>query len=404
MEEKTKEKQNRYENNFKKTDAQVYLCGKLLRGEAEYQRLGKDWDDLFTRAKDAPAFLSRAWLETFIKQKQIKGKPCFIVVWHGSKLVALLLLEIHSICGVRIGSLIGTTIPSYLGILLDPNYPEAISVVAEVWSKTKVAHAFYNKYLSSLDESTNKLITEFASRGFISKRGFTRVCSSIALPDSFEEYLHKTKSGKRIKKLRYAERQVFKSAKVEISHFAGKNISPEINKRIAAIQEDSWMKERGAAVLGQPFYQELLNTLAREGLAHVWLMTIDGDDAVFSYVLSAHNRLNLKWMAFKLKYKSSLSFGKILTMQVIRDVCTTQMKSIDFGFGNSGWKHLWATDKHNLDRIVVGRGIAGYFAVVCYSTAWWIAENKRLFSVYSRLRRWYLLKKQRQHATQKNKS
>jgi len=389
-------------NNKEKLNGRTGLHGELLQGDAEYHRLDKDWDDLFARAKDAPAFLSRPWIQTFIDRKRFKGNPCLIAVWFDTKLVALLPFSVHNIFGVRISEPIGTIIPSYLGILLDPNYPEAISAAAEVWSQTKVAHAFYNKYLSSLDEFTNKLITEFASHGFVFKRGFTRPCPWIDLPSSFEEYLHKTKSGKRIKKLRYAQRQALKTAKVEIFHFIGKNISPEINKRIAVIQEDSWMKQRGAAVLGQPFYQELLNTIAREDLAHMWLMTIDGDDAVFSYVLAAHNKLNLKWMAFKQKYKSSLSFGKILTMQVIRDACTAQMKSLDLGFGNSNWKHLWATDKHNVERIIVGRGVLGHLAVVCYSTVWWLAENKRLFSVYSRLRRWHLLRKHRQHATQKN--
>ncbi len=387
-----------------KKTVECNLQCRIVRGLDSIAELSEDWDDLFTRSKDSPAFLSRSWLETFIRQKRIKGKPCLIVVWHGSKLVALLPLDIHSICGVRISGLIGATIPSYLGILLDPNYQEAISVAAEVWSQTKVAHAFYNKYLSSLDESTNKLITEFAGRGFAFKRGFPRPCPWIRLGCSFDEYLQKTKSGKRIKKLRYAQRQALKSAKVEIFHFVGKNISPEINKRIADIQENSWMKQRGAAVLGQPFYQELLNTIAKEDLAHAWLMTIDGNDAVFSYVLAAHNKLNLKWMAFKQKYKSPLSFGKILTMQVIRDACTTQMKSIDFGFGNSAWKRFWATENHVVERIIVGRGVLGYLAVVCYSAIWWIAENKRIFSFYYRLRKWHKLRKQRQQATQKNKS
>ena len=371
------------------------LYGELLQGKENINRLSKDWDDLFTRAKDAPAYFSRAWLETIINHNHFRGMPCLIVVWNGSKLVALLPFTIRNICGIRVGEPIGTTEPSCLGLLIDMAYVEAISVVADVWIRKNIAHAFYNKYLSSQDKVTNELFQEFVNRGYVLKRGFARSCPWIQLGCSFEEYLQKTKTGKRRKKLRYAEKQVMNAGNVKIFHFSDKDITHEVNNRIAIIQRESWMDQRGAAVLGQPFYQELLTAMANAGLAQVWLMTVEGNDAAFSYTLVAHRKLDLRWMAFKLKYESSVSFGKILTMQVIRDACEEHIESFNLGLGDSEWKRFWATGNHGLERIVAGRGLLGYIVVLFYRISWFLAERKCLLSLYQRILRWRNISRQR---------
>lgn len=387
-----------------KQTVECELRGQVIRGADSIAELSKDWDDLFTRSKDAPAFLSRAWTQTFINQKHFKGNPYLIAVWSDKKLVALLPFTVHKICGIRIAQPIGLNVPSYLGLLLDPDYAGAIDITADVWIRENIADAFYNKYLSSLDKPTNQLFREFKKRGCKFKCGFPRLCPWIRLGCSFDEYLQKNKSRKSRKKLRSTERKIKDNGNVKIIHYKGKEITREVYNRIANIQIKSWQKRRGAAVLGQSFYQKLLAAMADYGLSQIWLMTINGDDTAFSYVLEAHKQLYYKWTAFKLKYKSPLSYGKILTMHLIREACEENIESIDLGLGNSKFKRFWATDNHDVERVIVGRGVLGHLAVACYSTVWRIAENKRFFSIYSRLRRWYLVRKQRQQTPQKNKS
>jgi CelD/BcsL family acetyltransferase involved in cellulose biosynthesis len=117
-------------------------------------------------------------------------------------------------------------------------------------------------------------------------------------------------------------------------------------------------------------------------------MTMDGDDIAFGYALVAHKKLDLRWIAFKLKYESSLSFGKVLTMWMIRDACQDGIESFDFGFGDSEFKQFWATDNHDVVMAVAGRGVLGYLIVLCYRAMWRLAENKWLFSLYRRFRKW----------------
>ena len=80
----------------KREDEKLNLRGELLECDESISQLKDDWDDLFIRAKDAPAYLSQAWIGTFLDKNNFKGKPYLIVVWSGAKLVALLPFSVRS--------------------------------------------------------------------------------------------------------------------------------------------------------------------------------------------------------------------------------------------------------------------------------------------------------------------
>jgi CelD/BcsL family acetyltransferase involved in cellulose biosynthesis len=379
-------KKEKLQNGPNKIKGQTDLRGEFLQGKEDIESLSQDWDQLFSRANDSPPYFSRAWIQTFINHNRFKGKPSLIVVWNGPKLVALLPLSVHSFCGIRIGCLIGMNEPSFLGLLLDPKYPEAAGVAAETWIREKVAHAFHNKHLSSLDNATSSFVAELNRRGFAHKYGYKRICHYIELGCTFDEYLQKNKTGKRRKKLRYAEKQVFNAGNVAVTRYIGKDITEEILQRIAKIQNESWMKKRGAAVFGQPFYQNLLTNMAEAGLSSVWLMTIDGEDAAFAYAFITQGKLYYHWPAFKLKYESGLSIGQILLMQIIRDACNENIQLFDFEHGEAEYKRFWANKTHNVFWVVAGRGFPGRIVILCYRIAWWLAGQKKLFQFYRRLK------------------
>ena len=127
--------------------------------------------------------------------------------------------------------------------------------------------------------------------------------------------------------------------------------------------------------------------MAKSGLGHVWLLTMNGDDVAFGYAFVANKKLDLKWIAFKLKYESSLSYGKILTMHMIRDACDENIESFDFGLGDSEYKKFWATDNHDVAMAAAGRGILGYLIVFYYMFKWRLAEQKWIFSLYRRFQK-----------------
>ena len=90
---------------------------------------------------------------------------------------------------------------------------------------------------------------------------------------------------------------------------------------------------------------------------------MNSEDIAFIYCLRAHDSLSFKWMSYKLNYGSStLSFGKALYTQVIRDACDEGISMLDLGFGKDKWKKLWATERQSVDLFISGRGFIGYLA------------------------------------------
>jgi len=359
----------------------------IVEGEESISDFEDHWDDLFARAVNAPPYLARSWVSTFIESGRLLGTVVFILAWYEGKLVALFPLAVRRFLGIKVAVPIGTGQGSYLGLLLDPSYRSAISYIATLIRSKKVFDVYYSTDLYSEDEATQDLLLRLVGKGYFCRRVFRDPAHYIQLGCSFDEYLkRKINKGKRRRKLHYKERRLFQSADVRIERYIGQAVTSEINKRVAEIQLGSWMKRRDSAVLGQPFYQKLLANMAKAGFSYVWLMTIDGDDAAFAYSFVAHGKLHYCWPAFKLKYESSLSVGQILLMQVIRDACNEGLVFFDFLHGDAEYKRFWATNTSKVDRIIVGRGYRGLLIVMSYYFTWRLAKIKFLRSSYRRMK------------------
>ncbi|MHC4228505.1 MAG: GNAT family N-acetyltransferase, partial [Planctomycetota bacterium] len=291
------------------------------QGLEAFSKIGGEWDDLFRRSDGASPFLARAWAITFVREGRLQGTPSLITVRADQKLVALLALSVRRAASTKIAEPTGETVPSYLGVLLDPQFRRAIYWMADFIAKKSSIGVLSFQNVSSADQATNELIAELGKRRFISHSTKRRTCHYIRLGCSFDKYLKTSKSAKERKKLRKEDRKLSKYGQVKLLRYEAAEISPEILSRVAAIQEQSWIKRRGGFVLWQPFYQKLMLEMAEAGLGRVWLMTIDGEDAAFKYALISHSSLCLLWTAFKLKYASSLSVGKVLTQATIHDAC-----------------------------------------------------------------------------------
>ncbi len=359
---------------------------RIMEGAEGISEFADAWDDLFDRAADAPPYLSRFWAKTFIEEGWVRGSPLFVLAWCGAKLVALFPLAVRKSLNAKIATPIGAGQISYLGLLLDPEYRSVITCMADLITSERLFDVYCNEELSSEDVATNELLGELEKKGYFCRKVLRNPCLWLRLGCSFDEYLKKKiTNGKRRYKLRYEEKKLYKSGEVQVAHFVGQDITPEVNRRVAEIQLESWMKRRGAAVLCQPFYQKLLANMAEGGFGHVWLMTIDGEDVAFAYSFIAHRQHHYYWPAFKLKYKSSLSIGQMLLMHVIRDSCEDGMASFDFSHGDAEYKRFWATDSHDVCRVVAGRGLSGrLIAVGCY-VIWRVCRNERMHSMCHRI-------------------
>ena len=359
----------------------------IAEGADAVAEFGEHWDDLFARAADAPPFLARAWMGTFIEEGRIRGTPLFVLVWHKTKLVALLSLAVRQCLKAKIAMPISTTQGFYLGLLLDPAYKSATEYLANVIASRRIFDVYYSVDLSSEDRATNDLLDRLSKKGHYVRRISRNPSFRSQLCSSFDEYFKKNASAKSRQNLRRRERRLYENHDVKVEHYVPGDVTSEILRRIATVEQQSWLKRRGAAVLSEPFHQKLLLKMALAGFGTVWLMTIDGEDAAYEYVLVAHNRLVFGWRAFDLKHASSMSVGQILMMQAIRDACSSGVKSIDIGHGEANYKRFWARDISSVDRVVAGRGLRGRLIAAAFCIVWRLAKVEWLRSPYRRARK-----------------
>lgn len=353
------------------------------------ENFAEDWDDLFRRAVGAPPYLSRVWVNTFVEAGRLRGKPLIIVARSGKKLVVLLPLCVRRSLGIKIAEPIGTGHPSYLGVLLDPEYPTALESLAEFFAHGNFVDVILNEDLSARDCVTNGLFGRLNGQNFLSFRVPRNSCHLIELSCSYEEYIGKRKSSKQQQKLRKLERRLLNSGEINFECYGNDNIPTEVFSRAANIQQQSWMKRRGATELRQPFYQKLLKAMAKEGFVRVGLVTIDGKDAAFGLSFVAHKRSYLSWIAFDLKYET-LSVGNVMIPWLISDSCSHGFLSLDFGHGDAEYKRRFSTNIYNVERIVAGRGFRGHLIAICYFVVWRLAQIEWLHSLYRRMKTYCL--------------
>jgi CelD/BcsL family acetyltransferase involved in cellulose biosynthesis len=289
--------------------------------------------------------------------------------------------------GVRIAEPAATGSPGYFGVMVDPACPGAAARLAEACADGRLFHALGIEDFSSLDAATEEFLGELSRRGFSVARAHRNPCRRIALGRTYDQYLLDTKSKKSRANLRREEKKLREAAAVELVDLAGPAVTDEALRRVAAIQDASWMKGRGAAVLGEPAYQRLLRSVADAGILRVWIVTVGGEDAAFVVGLLLHGQMHYCWTAFRLQFEP-LSVGKVLTGWTVRDACAAGAQSFDFGQGDGEYKRFWATDAHDVHRVVAGRGLGGTVVVLFRRAAWRLARVDWIKARYRAVRRW----------------
>lgn len=349
-------------------------------------QLAEDWNSLFDRVTDAWPYLSFPWVDTFIRQKRTGINACILTVWaKDNKLVAIWPLTIRKHWGAKIAEPIGTGVPSYLGLLIDPDYISAIKKIVHYCQDNALFDAYYCTDLSSEDQDTLLLLEEFQKKGYLLTQSQRNICFYVKLKCAFDDYLSTTKTAKRRKQLRYEEKKLFSSNPTEICCYQGTEVTDEVLERIVAIQNSSWMVRRGVADLDSSFYHDLVFNMAAAELCDVWIMRINGEDAAFVLAFIHQGYFQYYRTAFNVKYGSQLSIGKILTMNVIRDACGRGITHFDFGHGYGEYKAFWGTNSYRVNRVVIASSIRGRILVYSYALIWDIARVKWIKSLYRRI-------------------
>ena len=224
-------------------------------GSAQMPVLKDAWEDLLARVPTAWAFQSYAWTASFVAAENRKTQSRIITAWEGPRLVAVLPLRVRRVLGVKVARPMGDSIPSYLGVLVDPATVGAIEGIVQAILETRLFDVLLTNNCSTEDAGTRDLLGRLQTAGWATAATRRNVSRFVQLGCSFDEYLEQRHSSKRRHELRRTERKILSDHGGSILSFSGAQVTAEVVRRMAEIQHASWMERRGAAVLDRPFYR-----------------------------------------------------------------------------------------------------------------------------------------------------
>lgn len=359
------------------------LHAELIVGAAALQTLAPAWLSLFSRSPAATPFQHPAWLLPFLT---ITPHPAALAVFGETSLVALLPLQFTRSFPLRVAAPLGSAHPSYLGLLLDPAFPQAVDVLSSFTRSDRPFDLLLLHDLASIDEVTPKFLASLANAGAHVTTFPRNCCHTITLNCTYDAYLTRTKSAKRRHELRRESRKLHEGRTVNFQDLQGSAITPDIVSRLAPIQRASHLSQRGAEILDQPFHYQLLQSLAHADLARLTLVTVDGQDAAFGLSIVAAGQLHYVHTAFKSVY-TPLSIGKALTAHLIEQACVAGLQSFDFGHGDAEYKQFWATDRRSVSRVAVALTPSARLVAAVCKRRWSLAKNPLLRSLVHRVRK-----------------
>lgn len=329
----------------------------------------EEWDDLLLRSNCASPYVSRAWAETWITHD---SKPeCYriIAAHHNSLLVGILAVKIRKAAAIPVVEGIGESNPSYLGVLTDSKYPEAIKAIAAWLTNEAPFHALVFRNIYAIDDDTNSLFHNLVINSWRQYRQARITAWRAVLEESLEAYLRRHKSGKSRNTLRRKQSALHRAHQVEIERCQGIAIDSKVVSRLAEVSRKSRKQQQEIAFLCEPFYQILLLNLAKVGLAQAWIMKINGEDAAFIVGMQANRWFYYKWVAHDENY-DNLSIGQVLLMRCISDCCDDGFKVFDFGHGTFEHKRFWCANQDTVDRVAIGRGALGTAVSAAMNIKW----------------------------------
>jgi CelD/BcsL family acetyltransferase involved in cellulose biosynthesis len=358
----------------------------MLYGTDKFNYVRSSWKALFNRVEDAWPYSSPAWAEIFIEGGRVRGEVCFAMVWDGDLLVGMLGFQVREIFGVRMAEPLGTGFYSYTGILVDPDYEEAVEVMAIGLNNRRVAKFFNFNDVHSEDTTTEKFFNYLCGLGYARRRAVRNRCFVVDLEKTIDEYLAKNKNSKRRNSLKRRNYGLDEDYAAEFECYSNSSIDGSIIGRLRELQERSWMKERKAAVFCIPFYRQMIHRMANNGLASAWILKINGVDAAFSVAFNSGRKSVYAWTAFDRRFEK-LSVGTQLLYRVIDNLGREGYERLDFGHGYGNYKEFWATSEHTVDRVILGTG-SGKLLLFYYKMKWEISKVQLAHRVYHKICKW----------------
>jgi CelD/BcsL family acetyltransferase involved in cellulose biosynthesis len=338
-----------------------HLAVNIITTPDRFEELKGEWNILYNTANSACVFQSYVWTHVWWKYYGKDYNLAIIAVREKERLVAIAPLMWKNRLGVPHIEPIGAPNQyAYFGFLQNEIYrddvPEIIaSCVAESFPKGIIHIPYYAAGNASLD-------VFFASLDVMGWRKYSwlRNISHYVYEKKGYDNLMSVKSRKARYNIKYERNKLEKAGALKVSHYADLTFNEEVIERIANIQKRSWLFRRGQEPINSTFYKELIPSLAVNGMAESFILSLDGGDIAFVMNLCTNSSSKYcEYIGFDEKYQQ-LSPGKVLVSTCIESMLNNGVTIYDFLFGDGDYKRFWGNRTKRVLRITSYKGLRGW--------------------------------------------
>ncbi len=322
---------------------------KKIQDLKSFKKLDTQWNNLLAISPIKSAFLSWEWLYSWWNVYGDDRKLWIVSVWKDEKLVGLapLMLETRKKSGAMLKFLVnmGTPQSDAGGFLFDPSIEgvadKLVTYILQHKSEWDIAELNVLHYDGKEREALTRLAgpEKFYIKEEINDHYY------VGLDTDWEIY-NKRLSKKFLHNLRRASRLADEMGLVEIRHYTGSSVKPELIQELIKINRQSHYPRLYRSKEEQGLLFELIRN---GGENHNWLdiyiLHINNEAIAYEYGFVHEGRFESWRAGFNTSMPQNISVGKLLSMKVIQKCIQEGYQEIDFLRGDEAYKLEWKPDQ-----------------------------------------------------------
>jgi CelD/BcsL family acetyltransferase involved in cellulose biosynthesis len=340
-------------------------------------RLLPAWSDLLERTAKASVFLSPEWIGAWWRAFGEGHEPRLVAAWNDQGMLAG--LAPFYVRKMRFGGLVDLPVirlmgdegggAEYLGLLVEPGREEELlrSLAGVAGSQGAL---FDIRGLPESDVLALLIPTMFGGQAPWRIHRERHPCSRVSLPNDYEAYLRSLKPKFR-SALRYQTNRLVKNHSTRLLRTNSEEDLDAHLDRFFTMHQERWTARGETGSFHDPrkpaFYREVAASFLRRGWLRFYHLEVDKVIRASQFGFAYRGTLYSLQEAIDHSFHPPGidGFGVVLRGMAIRESIAEGLEAYDFLGGVEEFKTRWGTITHYVDRVEIGVGYTGSFALAC---------------------------------------
>lgn len=333
------------------------MYAQIMSGEALFDELADDWDELVTRAMTDTPFQKLAYQRSWWKNLHPPdGKLNSVVVRNVDGSLAAIACLYHADDGTL----------RFNGCVEETDYLDLIATAQDARESWEVIFScllseefpeWRHLDLCNVPKTspTRTVLPEIANQyGFTVVESIIEVCPIIELPDSFETYLEGLDSKQRREVKRKLRRANGADAQLHIVD-QGEDLTAAVEDFLALLQKSTFEKRDWLNDGRRALFHETAEAAQQEGTLQLMFLEVDGQKAATLFNFDYLGRIWVYNSGLDPDLFSALSPGVVITAKAIELAIENGREEFDFLRGDEAYKYRFGAKDTDIFRLQIVR-------------------------------------------------